>query len=278
MTALSFAVMMTVIHYMEGKFDAFELVFVRAVVGILLIVPLVSKQGLRSLKTTQMPMHVVRTLFALFAMATLYYALATVEIAEATVLTFLIPLFTTVAAGTVLREQVGPHRWGATLVGFAGALVILRPGMVEVTVPTLLVVLSSLLYAGAWTSVKILTRKDAPAVTVFWLNVLMLPIAGAFLPFVWVTPSWADVIPLLIMAVAGWSAHFCQAQTFRYAEASAVMPFDFLRLPLAALFGWVLFRETVDVWTWAGGAVIFASGYYITLRERRKAREKIGKK
>lgn len=272
MTAVSFAVMMTSVHYMAGKFDAFEIVFVRAVVGLFLIVPLVSRSGFGALRTTQMPMHVVRTLFALFAMATLYYALAELPIAEATVLTFLIPLFTTIAAATVLREKVGLHRWLATVVGFCGALVIIRPGLVEVSTPVLLAVLSSLLYAGAWSSVKILTRKDSAAVTVFWMNVLMVPLTVVPLFFVWVTPGWEDVPPLLIMALAGWSAHFCQARAFEHADASAVMPFDFLRLPLAALLGYLLFRETVDVYTWAGGAIIFAAGYYITLREAKRRR------
>lgn len=272
MTAASFAVMMTAVRYLGGRFDAFEIVFVRAVVGLFMVVPLVSRSGIGALKTRQMPMHVVRTLFALFAMASLYYALAEIPVAEATVLTFLIPLFTTVAAGTVLREHVGPHRWTATLVGFAGALAIVRPGLVEVSLPVMLAVLSSLLYAGAWSSVKILTRTDSAAVTVFWMNVLMVPLTAVPLAFVWVTPGWPDVLPLLVMALAGWSAHFCQARSFEHAEASAVMPFDFLRLPMAALFGWVLFRETVDVWTWAGGAIIFAAGYYITLRETRRKR------
>lgn len=273
MTATSFAVMMTTVRYLGGKFDAFEIVFVRAVVGVLLIVPLVSRSGVKALRTTQFPMHLVRTLFALGAMATLYYALAELPIAEATVLTFLIPLFTTIAAGTVLREQVGIHRWSATLVGFAGALIIIRPGIVEVSVPVLLAVLSSLLYAGAWSSVKVLTRKDSAAVTVFWMNVLMLPLTAVPLFFVWVTPDWADVIPLLVMALAGWSAHFCQARTFAHADASAVMPFDFLRLPLAAAFGYVLFQETVGIYTWIGGAIIFAAGYYITLREAYRRRQ-----
>ncbi len=273
MTAISFAVMMTTIHYLGGKFDAFELVFVRAIVGLFLVIPLISHSGIAALKTTRMPMHVVRTLFGLFAMATLYYALVEVPIAQATVLTFLIPLFTTIAAGTVLRERVGIHRWTATLVGFGGALIIIRPGLVEVSIPVMLAVLSSLLYAGAWSSVKLLTRTDSAAVTVFWMNVLMVPLTAVPLFFVWVTPTWADVPPLLIMALAGWSAHFCQARTFEHADASAVMPFDFLRLPIAAVLGWFLFYEVVDVYTWAGGAIIFAAGYYITLRESRKKRQ-----
>ncbi|MEE2721195.1 MAG: DMT family transporter, partial [Pseudomonadota bacterium] len=267
LAAVSFAVMMTSVRHMDGKFDAFEIVFFRALIGVFIVIPLVTKSGLKALRTERMPMHIVRTLFALFAMATLYYSLAELAVAQAIALTFLIPLFTTIAAGTVLGERVGIYRWSATLVGFAGAMVIIRPGFVEVSGPVLLVVLSSALYAGAWSSVKILTRTDSAAVTVFWMNVLMLPLAAIPLFWVWVTPSVEDILPLLIMALSGWSAHFCQARAFESSDASAVMPFDFLRLPLGALFGYLLFAEFIDAWTWTGAVIIFLAGYYITRRE-----------
>ena len=267
LAAASFAVMMTSVRYMDGKFDAFEIVFFRALIGIFLFVPIVSRSGFTALRTDRLPMHVVRTLFALFAMATLYYALEFIPIAQVVALTFLIPLFTTIAAGTVLREKVGLHRWGATLVGFGGALIIIRPGVADISLPVLLAVLSSALYAGAWSSVKILTRTDSAAVTVFWMNLLMVPLTVIPLIFVWVTPAPEDILPIAIMALSGWAAHFCQARAFESADASAVMPFDFLRLPLGALFGYFLFAELVDGWTWAGAVVIFLAGYYITRRE-----------
>ena len=267
LAAVSFAVMMTSVRHMDGKFDAFEIVFFRALVGVFIVIPLVTKSGLKALRTERMPMHIVRTLFALFAMATLYYSLAELAVAQAIALTFLIPLFTTIAAGMVLGERVGIHRWSATLVGFAGAMVIIRPGFAEVSGPVLLVVLSSALYAGAWSSVKILTRTDSAAVTVFWMNVLMVPLTAIPLFWVWVTPSVEDILPLLIMALSGWSAHFCQARAFESSDASAVMPFDFLRLPLGALFGYLLFAEFIDAWTWTGAVIIFLAGYYITRRE-----------
>lgn len=271
LAAVSFAIMMTSVRYMDGRFDAFEIVFFRAIVGLFMVIPLVSRSGFGALKTDRMPLHIVRTLFALFAMATLYYALADIPIAQAVALTFLIPLFTTIAAGLVLRESVGVHRWTATLVGFAGAMVIIRPGMVEISLPVMLAVLSSALYAGAWSSVKILTRTDSAAVTVFWMNVLMVPLTAIPLFFLWVTPDWSDIPVILVMALSGWAAHFCQARAFEKSDASAVMPFDFLRLPLAALFGYVLFAEFIDVWTWTGAVIIFIAGYYITRREALRA-------
>ena len=270
LAALAFSVMMTSIRSMEGRFDAFEIVFFRALIGVFMVIPLIARSGFQAVRTERMPMHLVRTLFALFAMATLYYALVEIPVAEAISLTFLIPLFTTIAAATVLRERVGAERWIATLVGFLGAIVIIRPGLGEISISVLLVVLSSALYAGAWSSVKILTRTESAAVTVFWMNVLMVPLTAIPSYFLWVTPGWQDVLPILTMAVSGWAAHFCQAQAFKFSDTSAVMPFDFLRLPFGVAFGYILFAELIDAWTWAGAIIIFASGYYITRREARK--------
>ena len=269
LAAVSFAVMMTSVRHMGGKFDAFEIVFVRALIGIFMVVPLVMQSGLVALRTDRLPLHVVRTLFALFAMATLYYALADLPVADAIALTFLIPLFTTIAAALVLRESVGIHRWVATVVGFCGAIAIIRPSLDGVGTPVLLGVLSSVLYAGAWSSVKILTRTDSAIVTVFWMNVLMVPLTAIPTILLWVPPDAEDVLPLMTMAVSGWAAHVCQARAFAAGDASAVMPFDFLRLPFGALMGFVLFAETVDAWTWAGAAVIFGAGYYSTRKELR---------
>ncbi|PPR09316.1 MAG: Riboflavin transporter [Alphaproteobacteria bacterium MarineAlpha11_Bin1] len=272
LAAASFAVMIASVRYMDGKFDAFEIVFFRALIGVFIVIPLVSRSGFSALRTNRLPMHLVRTVFALFAMATLYYALPFIPVAQAVALTFLIPLFTTVAAGTVLGETVSIHRWGATLVGFGGALIIIRPGFVDISLPILLVVLSSALYAGAWSSVKILTKTESAAATVFWMNLLMVPLTAIPLIFVWENPGSEDVVPIAFMALSGWAAHFCQARAFATADASSVMPFDFLRLPLGALFGYLLFSELIDGWTWAGAVVIFLAGYYISRREARKNR------
>ncbi len=272
LAALSFATMAVSVRHLNGKFDAFELVFVRALIGLIIIIPLVSREGFKKLRTTRMPIHFTRALFGTTAMAALYYALAATPVADVIALTFLIPIFTTIGAGLILQETIGRHRGAATLIGFLGVLLIIRPGFTEISWPILLVILSSGLYAAAWLCVKILTRTDDASVTVFWLNILMLPIAIIPAIFSWVTPDWEDMIPLGIMALSGWSAHYCQARSFKNTDASAVMPFDFLRLPIAAAMGFILFSEIIDTWSWFGAVIIFAAGYYITQRETKDAK------
>ena len=269
LAALSFAVLLASVRELSDSFPTVEIVFVRALVGLFLIAPILAQGGFGRLRTRRLPMHFARTAFAFGAMLCMYYGLIHIPVGDVTALSFLIPVFCTLAAGLVLRERVGATRWTATAVGFLGALAIVRPGMESVGLPMLAVLLSCVFYAGAWTSVKFLTTTEPASVIVFYMNLMMLPLTLVPSLFVWVTPGWQDLPALLIMGISGWAAHFCQARAFAAADASAVMPFDFLRLPFTAGLGWLLFAEVLDVWTWIGAGVIFASTYFITLRESR---------
>ena len=122
LAAMSFATMAVSVRYLGGKFDAFELVFVRALIGLIIIIPLVSREGFQKLKTTRMSMHFTRALFGTTAMAALYYALAASPVAEVIALTFLIPIFTTIGAGLILKETVGRHRGLQPCLAFLGHL------------------------------------------------------------------------------------------------------------------------------------------------------------
>lgn len=267
-----FAVLLVSVRELSATFTAVEIVFVRALVGVFFILPMVARSGVRVLKTTRLPLHVLRTFFAFFGMLSFFYSVGYIEVAQATALTFLIPVFTTIVVALFLKETVDARRWMAVLFGFGGALLIVRPGFAAISFPILMALASSFAYAGAWTTVKMLTRTEPAAVIVFYMNVMMVPLTLVPVLFVWVTPGWADVPAFLIMALSGWAAHFCQARSFAAADASAVMPFDFLRLPLGALLAYALFGELSDAWTWAGAAIIFASTYYTIWREARLAR------
>jgi drug/metabolite transporter (DMT)-like permease len=271
LTAIAFSVLAVAVRGLSSKFPAVEIVLVRALVGLFMIIPLVSKSGLRSLRTRQIPMHLLRTAFSFVAMLGFFYALGYVSVADVTAFSFLIPLFTTIAVALVLGEAVDAPRWLATIVGFLGALVIIRPGFQEITFPAMVAISSALFYAGAWTTVKFLTRTDSASIIVFYMNVFMMPLALAVSLFFWVMPAWDDVPLLLIMALSGWAAHFCQARSFAAADASAVVPFDFLRLPFGALLAWIAFGQPTDIWTWVGAAIIFISGWFISWRESQAA-------
>ena len=118
---------------------------------------------------------------------------------------------------------------------------------------------------------KSLTSDDAPWVIVFWMQIIQLPLAllPAIFYFDWVWPSWADAPWLLAIGVTGMTAHFCLAKAFQLADATVCIPVDFVRLPLAAIIGWLLYSESVSIWVLIGAVLIFGGNYYSVWRETR---------
>ncbi len=267
-----YAVMIAAIRFAAANLPTIEIVFFRNAIAIVLLLPWLARVGVATLRTDKRGKFLARAGFSFLAMLTWFYAVSVVPLADAVALHFTLPLFTVMAVAWFAGERVGVFRWSATVVGFAGALVIVRPGFAAVDADMAIVLASAALYAGSNVFGKILARTEAPALIVFYLNLMMLPMA--FIPtlYWWVTPLWSDVPWLLAVGLSGTAAHICQARAFRLADASAVMPFDFLRLPFAALLGIALFAEWPDAPTLLGAAIIFASSVYIARREALRAR------
>jgi drug/metabolite transporter (DMT)-like permease len=138
---------------------------------------------------------------------------------------------------------------------------------VELSTGTIAVVLSAIFYAASQTSTKSLSNTDTPNAILLYMSLIFIPVSAIPAFYVWVTPDWSDTIPIILLGVFGYTAHACIIRAFAAADASFVMPFDFLRLPIAAAFGYFLYTEWPEFWVWVGGAIIFASTYYITWRE-----------
>jgi drug/metabolite transporter (DMT)-like permease len=274
LAGFSFTAMLVCVRYLNGRYPSVEVVFFRALAGLVFVLPPLLKHGLVGLHTKRFPMHVSRASFSLFAMVAFYYSVAYVPLADATTYSFIIPLFVTVGAVLFLREKVDARRWAATIMGFIGVMVVLRPGYAAISVPVLVMLLSILFYAGAWISMKFLTRTESASVIVFYQNIMIVPLALIPTLFLGTVPTLEDLAILIAVGLTGSYAHYCQARSFGEADASAVMPFDFLRLPFSVVCAWLLFDESTHWWSWAGAMIIFGATYYSTWYETRMARAK----
>ena len=265
-----FVGMLLGVRVLSHHMPVFEVVFWRATVASAAVIPwaLTANQR-RALATKRMGMFGVRALAVYAANLTYFYAAATMVLANAVALQFVIPLFTVIGAALFLGETVGWRRSVATAVGFAGAVVILRPGFAQIGWPEIAVLVSAAFYAINWLMVKALTRTESARVIVFYMNVLIVPMAAVGASFTWVWPDWSLAPLIVATGLMGWGAQICQARGFASADASVVAPFDFLRLPMIAASSWVLFHEAADIWTWIGAAVIFGAATYITRREQK---------
>ncbi len=262
--------MVVLVRHMSGEYSAFELLFFRNIVAVAILLPPVLTSGFGLLRTGRFGLHCLRAAFAYLAVLGLFYGIGKLALPDVTALSFTQPLFVVLLAALILKEQVGAARWWALGFGFVGLLVIVRPGFAEIGLATIVVLLSAFSYACANICVKRLMSTDTPRQAVIFFNLLMLPLSlGPALAF-WVTPEPMDLLRLVAVGLFGTLAVYAYAQAFAAADASAVMPFDFLRLPMSAGFAFVLFAEAGDLWSWVGSAIIFAGSWGLSRTERRR--------
>lgn len=272
-----FVAMAVCIRALANRLPAGDITFYRAFFGLLLMIPLVFGGGWararRTLETKRLPLFALRALFTYLAVASYFYALTKVPMAEAISLSTTLPIFMTALAALVLGESVGLRRWMAVAIGFAGALVIVRPGFAAVSWAALSALGSAALYAAAGIVVKILSRSEPPGRIVFYMNLMVAVLAAAPVLVDFTPPRWADVPFIVAIGATGTAAHFLQSNAFKRADASFVAPFDFLRLPLGALCGWIIFDDKVSEWVWLGSALVFAGTLLIARREGARKRD-----
>lgn len=255
------AAMMVFARTLADKFSTFELLFFRNVVGVLVILPWLVRGGLGVFRSRRPGLHAVRTILAYVGMFGLFYAVGRIALADVVALSFTQPLFIVVLAGILLGEMVSRRRWLATATGFVGMLVIVRPGFAEVGGATVAIIGSAVVYAGSNICIKVLMRTDTPTQALAWVNVMMLPLSAVPAAWTWVTPDATEALLLLGVGIGGAIGVYFVSHAYNSADASAVVPYDFLRLPITAAAAYAAFGETVDEWTWAGAAVIFAATY-----------------
>ena len=196
-----------------------------------------------------------------------------IPLATATTIMFLSPILVTILSIPLLKEQVGPRRWLGVAIGFVGAVIVVRPWQSQLGVfehGVLLLLVAAFLNA----SYQIITRKvrlyDTPMTSLFYTAAVGAVVTTLIVPWHWQWPTAFDWLLFLGTGVTGGLGHFCLIQAFRRAPASVVAPLSYTGLVWATFFGWVIFSEWPDLWTWAGAALIIASGLYIFHREGRR--------
>jgi len=252
----------------------FQIAFLRNVFALTFMLPWLLRHGRVGLRTQRLNMHLWRAAVGLVAMLTWFSAIAYLPLAEAVALNFTVPLFATAGAAVFLGEAVRARRWTATAVGFLGVVVILRPGFTEFTPLMTLPVIAAGFMAVSTLLVKSLSRTEAPAAIVTYMNLLLTPLSLLPALFVWRWPTLTELALGVFIGLCAALAHNAFTRAFVQADASAVMPFDYTRLPFVAVVGYLLFAEVPDGWTWVGAAIIAGAAIYIAQRESRVARER----
>jgi drug/metabolite transporter (DMT)-like permease len=274
---LAFGLMETTIKYLGAAMHPMQIVFFRCAFAFLAIAPVILLTGgLARVATKRIGAHFARTMLGCSAMATGFYAISNLPLADAVALGYVRPLFLVPLAVLYLGEPAHWRRWTATLVGFGGVLVMVQPGDGAFNPVALVALMSGFIVACVSIALKKLSETETAETTVFWFATFstVLSLGPALLFWRWPTPAeWPVLAALGVMGAFG---QYFIMRAYRIAEATAVDPMDYGRLLMAAAIGVLFFGETLQLHTVAGAAIIAASTFYIARREAKLTKARRG--
>jgi drug/metabolite transporter (DMT)-like permease len=254
---------------LSSDYSTAQLAFMRAVIALGFVLPLILRNGISVMRTTVFPLHLLRSFFTYGGMMCWFYAVSVIPISDYTALLYFQPIITILFAMLILREKAGPRTWAAVAVAFVGALIILRPGFQDISLGMIATIATAVLFAGVNTCMKFLSRTESAAVMVAYVSILMLVLSAIPAWLYWTDPVLADAPAILGIGIFALLGQYAITRAIAVADARVIQPFDFSRLITAAILGWLVFGETSDVYTWAGALVIFCASYYVIVFERK---------
>jgi drug/metabolite transporter (DMT)-like permease len=273
-TSLTSAAMILFIRWAATELHPFQVSFLRCAFGALFSLPWLVQMGWAEARQVKLRRYGLRVGISFLSMLTWFYGASYLPMAESTALNFTSPLFATVGAALILKETVRVRRWSATVLGFIGVLIIVRPGAHEFNAAAFVMLFSALMGSFSTLIIKALTRTESPQQIVLFTFLLLTPLTLIPALFVWQTPSWTVIGLAAAMGLVGTIGNYCSARAFSLADASAILPIDYLRMPVVALVGFAAFSEVPDIWVWVGSTIIAASSIYIAHREAVLARKR----
>jgi drug/metabolite transporter (DMT)-like permease len=263
-------VMVTGIKFVGQRLPVLEILFFRQMFVFVLLSPVLIREFPAPFRTKRLKLHLFRCAFSIVAMTTGFTAIVHLPLAEATAISFSRAMFATLLAIVVLKEVVGIRRWSATIIGFIGVIVIVRPSPDGINEYALLALISAGLVACNLIITKSLSTTERPS-TIMAYQAGILTIAYAIPAWwLWTQPTLSELALIVGIAILMSIAQYCMIRGYKEAEASAAQPLEYVRLIYAAAIGFVVFAEVPTAWTWAGAVVIIGSSIYTMRRNAMK--------
>lgn len=268
-TIFCFASLDTLAKYLLQSFPTNQVLWARFFFQMVITVAVMWPMLPGGMRSGHLLLQLIRSVLLLVTTLLFFLGLKTVPLATAASISFLTPILVTVLSIPLLGEKVGPRRWTGVLIGFAGALVIIRPGIAEISAGMLFLLACSFTNALYQLVTRLIRLHDSAETTFFYTALAGAAVYSFAAPFDWRPPAGFEWVLLLGLGVAGGLGHFCLIRAFRLAPAAVVAPFTYTGLLWAAAFGFAIFGELPDLWTLLGASLIIGSGLYIFHRESR---------
>ena len=266
-----FAVLMeSLIRSAQYDSNVYTIGFLRFFFGLIIIFPYLIKKKFIPYKTKNFKFYFIRGLFNLPMMILGFGALVYVPFEQFKALHFLSPIIVVLLSFVIFREKVYMYRIMALVIGFIGMLIIVRPGIADFNIGTIMILISLTFWSLIIIVSKFVSKDDSPITMVTYQYTLMTFFALPLAIYFWQMPSLQSLIFVFIGAISGTILHLSLALSYKYAELSVTQPVWFSGLIFGSAFGFFVFNETPDAWTWIGGIVVFSSVLLITYNERNK--------
>lgn len=269
---LLFVAVTVLVRHLGSDMPAVEAAFIRYLVGVLLLLPMIWRMRWRRISRASYKLYVLRGLLHGVAVMLWFYAMARIPLAEVTAIGFSTPVITALGAILIFREPVRIRRMLAIAAGFVGTLIILRPGFQVIEAGALAQFTAAFFFAGSFLLTKQMTQRESSGDILVMLSIFctlaLLP--GAI--YYWRAPTPVEVAWLALVAVFATAGHYAITRAIAHAPLTVTQPLSFLQLVWAVLFGYLLFDEVPDVWVIVGAGVVVAAVSYIAHREAQGAR------
>jgi drug/metabolite transporter (DMT)-like permease len=257
--------------------NVFAVMEVRSVIGFLLLSPMIYRSGGFSAVWTSRPaQHIARNLIHYGAQLGWFFALTLIPIGQVVAIEFTMPIWTAILAASFLGERMTPWKIAAIVLGIVGVVIIVRPATGEINPGQLIALGAAVGFGISMALVKSLTRTESALAVIFWM--LVIQSAAGLLPtlYLWSWPSAHAWGWMVVIAICGTFSHYCLASAMRHADATVVVPMDFLRVPLTATAGWLIYSERLDIFTGLGAALILTANLFNLRASQRVARVGVG--
>ena len=257
---------------LSSELNAFQISFTRSLFCLIALIIILCFIGFNKVTTTKPKLHLLRNTIHFGGQTGWFYGVAFLPLADVFAIEFTAPIWTALLAVIFLKEPLTSYRTLSIFLGFAGIMIILRPGINIIQPAALIVLFATFCFASTYVFTRHMSSTESPLTIIFYMNLIQLPIGLLTSLHDWNYPSMQSWPWVLLLGLTGLGSHFCFAHAFRHADAIVVTPLDFLRLPLIALIGWTFYNESWDLLIFLGGTIIFSGNLLNLWTEHRVAK------
>lgn len=270
--AIAHSIMLATVRFLSEELSTSTLLFFRDFVALVFVLPLIIKQKIKLFETKQLRLHILRATAAFIGGLATFYSLSSIPLTLVVSITFSAPIFASIFAYMVLNESITKAKCISLFLGGIGVLILLRPAMTSDFTGVLTAFLAAIMTAVAFITVKKLSMTEEPNSVMVFPFILLLPLSAVMAMLNWTAPSLTQLPFLLLIGVGICVSQYCMVKAFSLAQASSLLPVDFIKLIMATTIGTIYFGDKIDEWSIAGGMIIFM-GTCLLFSQKRVARE-----